>query len=70
MAVVKDPAGAKDALRVSEVADRLGVSARLVWRMVASGEIKAIRIGAGATRVRTCDLEAYLSTREVVGGAR
>lgn len=40
-------------------ADRLGVSDRSVRRLVAAGELAAVRV-AGSTRIRTRDLESYV----------
>ena len=47
-------------LRVSEVAERLGVSVRTVWALRSSGEIPdAVKI-ANATRWRRSDIETYI----------
>lgn len=48
-------------LSVSDVATRLGISARTAWRIVVSGKVKAHRIG-GQWRVFEADLRAYLES--------
>lgn len=47
-------------LRLDEVADRLAVSRSMAWKLIAAGDLRAVRIGR-AVRVRPRDLEAYLS---------
>jgi excisionase family DNA binding protein len=56
-------------LRVRDVASRLGVSERLVWRLISTGEIRAVRIGQRSTRVTEGDLAAYLDSRPTVGAS-
>lgn len=48
------------AYRVPEVAEKLRVSESKIWKMIASGEIEARKIGS-ATVVRAEDLKAYLA---------
>lgn len=52
-------------LRIEDIAQRLAVSRSMAWKLIAIGELRAIRIGR-AVRVRPSDLEAYLAqvTRE------
>ncbi|QKK09293.1 MAG: helix-turn-helix domain-containing protein [Planctomycetota bacterium] len=52
-------------LSVSETARAMGVSDRMVWRLIAEGEIRAIKIGR-CTRVPCAELERIAdSGREV-----
>ena len=49
-------------LKVAEVARRLNVSKSLVYRMIADGELPAVRMCKGTLRVRGVDLEAYIQS--------
>lgn len=46
-------------LRIEDIAERLAVSRSMAWKLVAIGELRALRIGR-AVRVRPADLEAYI----------
>jgi len=46
-------------LRIEEVAERLSISRSFAWKLIATGELRSIRIGR-AVRVRPLDLEAFL----------
>lgn len=46
-------------LTIPEVARRLAVSERQVWRFIAEGDIPAIRL-RGSTRVAESDLDEWL----------
>jgi excisionase family DNA binding protein len=46
-------------LRLEDVADRLAISRSMAWKLVATGEIRAVRVGR-AVRIRPADLEAYI----------
>lgn len=48
-------------LRSIEVASRLGVSQRLVWRLRASGKLPAVQIGR-TTRFRLSDVQRLIAT--------
>jgi excisionase family DNA binding protein len=48
-------------LTVPESALALGVSRRTTWRLIATGALRAVRVGVRSTRVRTTDLERYLA---------
>lgn len=48
-----------DLLTREDVAKQLGLSTRQVDRLIASGQIRAVRLGA-AVRIRTYDLEEYM----------
>lgn len=49
-------------LTVAETALALGVSARQVWRLVATGALPAVKLGRRSTRIRSADLERYLAS--------
>jgi excisionase family DNA binding protein len=51
-------------LRIEDVADRLGVSRSMAWKLIAYGQLPSVRIGR-AVRVRPADLDDY-----VVGAIR
>ena len=49
-------------LRVSEVARKLSVSGRTVWRMTDRGELpRPVRIGTRMVRWRESEIEAYIA---------
>lgn len=49
-------------LTIEETRHQLGgVSARTVRRLLASGELAAVSVGAGSRRIRAEDLKAYVS---------
>ena len=50
-------------LRVPQVAKMLGVSEPTVWRMLRSGELESIRVGARSRRVSPEAVEAYKVAR-------
>jgi excisionase family DNA binding protein len=54
-------------MTVSEVATSLRVSTMTVYRLINGGELRAARIGR-SFRVRTEDLEHYLSDQFTVAG--
>ena len=47
-------------LRIPEAADRLTISVRGVWAMIASGQLSAIRLGRRVTRVDAAEVEAVI----------
>jgi excisionase family DNA binding protein len=47
-------------LRKSEVTERLNLSPRTVDRLIADGELKAIRINSRVTRITAQSVEEYL----------
>jgi excisionase family DNA binding protein len=49
-------------LRVGDVAQRLGISRSLVYKLVESGKLLCYRIGAGrgAIRFSECDLQDFI----------
>ena len=48
-------------LKVSEVAERLGTSVRMVWRLIAAGDLKPLKIGRRGTRIAEADLNGYIA---------
>jgi excisionase family DNA binding protein len=54
-----------DLLTVPEVANKLRLSTRKVYRLIDSGELKAIRLGQRGYRVRLSDLDIFLVEHEV-----
>ncbi|MCR5414922.1 MAG: helix-turn-helix domain-containing protein [Kiritimatiellae bacterium] len=58
----------KEFLSLEEVADFLGVTYQLIYRLVRSGELPAVRLGK-LYRVSRADLDAYLMrSRAAAGG--
>ncbi len=58
-----DPSPQPDLLTPSEVARRLSVAVRTLWRMVARGEVPPpIRYNSRLVRWRRADIEAYVSS--------
>ena len=55
----------KKLMKVGQVATHLQVSPRTVYRLIAAGEIRAVKI-RGSTRVHPQTLEAYV--RRATGG--
>ena len=56
----KSNAGDRAAYTVAEVAERSGVSERLVWGHIAAGKLRALRLGLRCTRVLPEDEERWL----------
>lgn len=48
-------------LTVAEVADRLRVTERFIRRLIASGELEAVKIGSRVIRIRSAEMDALLS---------
>lgn len=53
-------------LRVNEVAKKLSVSSRTVWRMIAEGQLKAVRV-RGCRRIYGSSVAELLKENESVG---
>lgn len=51
------------AMKVADVAQRLGVSPKTVYRLIASGDMKSVRVGR-SVRVTHDQLAAFLSCME------
>jgi excisionase family DNA binding protein len=47
-------------LKVPEVAKRLGISKRTVWRWIKDGKLKVYRLGEKTIRIDEKDLEAFM----------
>lgn len=54
-------------LKMPEVADRLGISIRKVWRLIAEGHFKPLKIGQRGTRIAEGDLNAYITKLSEAG---
>ena len=54
-------------LTVLEVADQLRVSTMTVYRLIKSGELRAVRVGK-SYRLREDDVDAYLSKQYTQAG--
>ena len=54
-------------LTVSEVADHLRVSTMTVYRLIKSGELRAVRVGK-SYRLREEDIDSYLSAQFTQAG--
>jgi excisionase family DNA binding protein len=57
----------KEYLSVEEVADTLGVTYQLIYKLVRSGELPAARLGK-LYRVSKKDLDAYLEKSKLLSG--
>lgn len=53
-------------LNKKDVSERLGVSHRTITRLIESGELKALKIGA-QVRVRQSDLDKFIAAQAKVG---
>lgn len=49
-------------LTVPDAAERLGISPRKLWRMIAVGELKSVRVGARGTRIPESALSAFVAS--------
>lgn len=58
----KDPAASEQLQRVRDIAKQAQVSNRQVYRWIAAGELKAIRIG-GVTRIAPSDYARFLASK-------
>ena len=57
-------------LRIPEAAARLGVSKDSVYRLISTGELRAVAGPGGRTRVVEADLETYVESLAPVGIAK
>ncbi len=57
--------GERQAISVSELARKLGVSRDTIRASIRRGELKVLRIGKRGLRILIEDLEAYLAGRRV-----
>ena len=66
MAEVQTVQAARRGYSVREVATQLGIGERSVWRLVSTGDLRAIRVSAGSVRVLAEDLAKFLDSRQEV----
>lgn len=57
---VSEPSGSTKIVRVKDAARELTLSVRMVWRLIAEGELETVRFGR-AVRVKRSSIEALLS---------
>jgi excisionase family DNA binding protein len=48
-------------LTVGDVAGRLALGTRSIWRLISAGRLKALRIGKRATRVEVTEVERFIT---------
>lgn len=60
MSILEVQSTERRALTVKEVADRLGISVRKVWRMISVGDLSSFKIGARGTRILNTTLEEFM----------
>jgi excisionase family DNA binding protein len=53
---------------VRDIAKKLGIHASTIYRLVASGELNAYRIGKGRKVVRISELDEFLQSRKTSTG--
>ena len=56
----KSMTGGDRLLTIEQVAERLAVARRTVFRLIEKGDIRAVKIGR-LTRIRESDLERYIA---------
>lgn len=54
------PARRREFVTVAEVADELRVTQRFVRHMIATGDLRAVRVGARIVRIRRDDVDALI----------
>lgn len=52
--------GGERLLTVPQVAERMMVGVRKVWRLISRRELPIVKVGARGTRVRERDLDSYI----------
>jgi len=52
---------AEKLLKIPEVSERLAISIRQVWRLIATGSIASVRVGTRSTRVPETALAVFIS---------
>ena len=55
------------AMKIEEAAAMLAVSRRTIYRLAKTGKIRIVRITTDSPRVLRSDIDAFLSTCEIVG---
>ncbi|EYR62729.1 hypothetical protein N866_05660 [Actinotalea ferrariae CF5-4] len=53
-------------LTVAEAADELAVTERFIRKLIADGDLRAVKVGARVVRIRRTDLEDLLRPARVV----
>lgn len=60
MSNTSGPQGEQLLLTVPAAARALSISARALWRIISTGEIRTLKVGRRCTRVRASDLDAFI----------
>ncbi|MCB2178130.1 MAG: helix-turn-helix domain-containing protein [Actinomycetales bacterium] len=53
-------------LTVAQAADELAVTERFIRKLIADGELRAVKVGARVVRIRRSDIEELLRPARVV----
>jgi excisionase family DNA binding protein len=53
-------------LTVAEAADELAVTERFIRKLIADGDLRAVKVGARVVRIRRTDLEELLRPARVI----
>lgn len=53
-------------LTVAEAADELAVTERFIRKLIAGGDLRAVKVGARVVRIRRSDLEDLLRPARVI----
>ena len=53
-------------LTVAQAADELAVTERFIRKLIAEGELRAVKVGARVVRIRRTDLEDLLRPARVI----
>jgi len=56
-------------LRPADAARVMGISVRMLWSIVARGELRAVRLGKQCTRFRPITLRLWAKQKEKAAGA-
>lgn len=57
-------------LTVAEAADELAVTERFIRKLIADGDLRAVKVGARVVRIRRTDLEDLLRPARVIPRVR
>ena len=55
-------------LTVAEAADELAVTERFIRKLIADGDLRAVKVGARVVRIRRTDLNEFLRPARVITG--
>lgn len=61
--------GTDGTVGVKEASKRIGLERRTIYRLIRTGELAAFRPGSRKFRFRISDIEAFIASRRVKGGA-